>query len=69
MAKNKTQNQRILNDFQLGYNITPKDALNNFGCFRLAAVVCDLKKEGHNIIKESNGKRYATYYLPKENWI
>ena len=68
MAK-KTQKQRILNDLKGGLYITPMDALKEHGCFRLAAVVCDLRKEGHNIIKKSNGKKYATYYLKKENWI
>ena len=61
MAK-KTQKQRILNDFQLGYKITPKDALSNFGCFRLAAVVCDLRKEGHDIETTIIPKKgYAKY--------
>ena len=68
MAK-KTQKQRILDDLKCGLYITPMDALKEHGCFRLAAVVCDLKKEGHNIIKKSNGKRYATYYLPIKHWI
>ena len=53
MAK-ETQKQRILNDLKGGLYITPMDALKEHGCFRLAAVVCDLRKEGHNIIKKSN---------------
>ena len=51
---------------QEGYGITPITALNKYGCFRLAAVVFDLKKEGHNIrttiIKENN-KKFARYKL------
>ena len=56
-------------NFQLGNKITPMDALKDFGCFRLAAVVFDLRKEGHNIMKKVNGKKHATYYLKNENWI
>jgi len=68
MAK-KTQKQRILNDLKGGLHITPMDALKEHGCFRLAAVVFDLRKEGHNIMKKVNGKKHATYYLKNENWI
>ena len=56
MAK-KTQKQRILNDFQLGYKITPMDALRDHGCFRLAAVIHDLRKDGHVIKHRHNGKK------------
>ena len=67
--KKITQKQQILNNFQLGNKITPMDALKDFGCFRLAAVVCDLKKEGYDIRRKFNGKKYATYYLKSEDWI
>lgn len=51
--------------------ITPMDALNMFGCFRLSARIKDLKDEGHNIYSEMETieyedgtiKRYARYYL------
>ena len=36
--------------------ITPGDALNEIGCFRLAARINDLKRMGHNIRTE----RYTT---------
>ena len=48
-----------------GTHITALDALNWFGCFRLAARVYDLKQEGYNIEKytqvNESGKR-ITYY-------
>ena len=64
--REESQSGRILKHMQEGYGITPITALNNYGCFRLAAVVFDLKKEGHNIrttiIKENN-KKFARYKL------
>jgi hypothetical protein len=64
--REESQSGRILKHMQEGYGITPITALNKYGCFRLAAVVFDLKKEGHNIrttiIKENN-KKFARYKL------
>jgi len=48
--------------------ITAMEALNNYGCFRLAARINDLRMKGHNIHTETtykDDKRYATYYLVK----
>tara|TARA_Y100000361_G_C11160784_1_gene347153 strand:+ start:1518 stop:1775 length:258 start_codon:yes stop_codon:yes gene_type:complete len=45
-----TQKERILKALEEGRELTPKDAINEFGCFRLSARICDLKEEGHNII-------------------
>ena len=63
MNKKMTQKQAILNDLGAGLHITPMDALKEHGCFRLAAVVCDLKKDGYNIVKKNDGNKYATYYI------
>ena len=38
-----TQKKAILNDLQDGHIMTPIDALTKHGCFRLAAVVFDLR--------------------------
>jgi len=49
-----------------GNSLTPIDALERFGCFRLAARIDDLRQEGLDIetIKErQNGKSYARYRL------
>jgi hypothetical protein len=49
-----------------GNSLTPLDALEKFGCFRLAARIDDLRQEGLDIetIKErQNGKSYARYRL------
>lgn len=52
-----------------GRSITPLEALNRFGIFRLAAVVHELREEGLPIVTEklqvSPRKRVANYYLPK----
>ncbi|MFN9370649.1 MAG: helix-turn-helix domain-containing protein [Planctomycetaceae bacterium] len=46
--------------------MTPLDALERFGCFRMAARVRDLRDRGHHIhteIVEQGGKRFARYSL------
>ena len=45
-------------------SITPIEALNELGCFRLAARIEELRRSGHGIktiIEKRNGKRYARY--------
>lgn len=48
-------------------SISPVEALTVVGCFRLAARINDLRKQGHNIEtklkKDMNGRRYARYEL------
>lgn len=44
------QNERLLEHLQR-FAVTPLDALVILGIYRLAARVCELKKEGHNIEK------------------
>ena len=64
--REESQSGRILKHMQEGYGITPITALNNYGCFRLAAVVFNLKREGHNIrttIIRENNKKFARYKL------
>ncbi|HEY7867371.1 MAG TPA: helix-turn-helix domain-containing protein [Psychromonas sp.] len=60
------QNTQILEHLKNGKKITPIEALNMFGCFRLAAVVFDLKQKGYDIqttmIKNAN-KTFAEYSL------
>ena len=61
-----SQNKQILNHLESGKTITPIDALNLFGCFRLGARIHDLKSEGYDIkteIRTVNGKRFAEYSL------
>jgi len=46
--------------------ITALEALDKYGCFRLAARIQELRMRGHKIHTETaarNGKRYARYHL------
>ena len=61
-----TQNQQIKSYLEKGKSITPLQALNKFGCFRLAARISDLRNEGLKIatkIVTKDGKTFAKYYL------
>jgi len=63
----ETQTAQILAHLKTGRSITPLDALEWFGCFRLGARIYDLKQGGHNIYREmvetDSGKRVASYTL------
>lgn len=61
-----TQTQKIKAALEAGVAITPIDALNLYGCFRLAARIDELRKEGMDIetvTQTRNGKRYAAYVM------
>lgn len=61
-----TQNQQIKSYLEKGKSITPLQALNKFGCFRLAARISDLRNDGLNIatkIITKDGKTFASYRL------
>jgi len=61
------QNRRILKHLQAGETITQIDALELFGCFRLASRINDLRRAGWNIQStRCTPHRYAKYYLPTE---
>ena len=65
-----TQSDMILKHMQTFGTITPIEALSEYGCFRLAARINDLRKE-HNIeskmierVNQFGGKvRFAEYSL------
>lgn len=63
-----TQAEAILQALENGEVLTPLDALDRWGCFRLGARIWDLKQAGHNIEAEliyddRTDKRYASYRL------
>ena len=64
-----SQSKEILKALEAGERITPIDALNRFGCFRLSGRIKDLKNLGHDIkchiVKGPNGKHYGEYYLER----
>lgn len=64
----KSQCDDILRHLRSGRSITPLEALEKYGCFRLGGRIYDLKRQGHNIVTEmvtKNGKRFASYRLEK----
>ena len=63
-----TQTQRILIYLKTGKSLTPLEALNKFGCFRLAARINDLRSQGHTIwtnYVQKDKKFFAAYKLSK----
>ena len=67
MTQTLTQTDSILAHLEKGRSLTSIQALEKFGCFRLAARINDLRNLGCNIAKEScmtaTGKRVAKYSL------
>ena len=62
-----SQTKKILAYMQAGNRITPIDALNLFGSFRLGARIADLRADGHEIksefVKTATGKRVKAYWI------
>ena len=61
-----SQTAAILHHLSRGKSLTALEALQRFGCFRLAARVRELKDMGHNILShrvERGGKTVALYVL------
>lgn len=62
-----TQAGRILAHLRAGNRLTALEALEKFGCFRLAARVHELRREGWHIeertVETRGGKRVAEYSL------
>ena len=65
--RNRRASQRdMIRDALLaGRVISPIDALDNFGVYRLSAVIYDLRKEGLDIITYTNPEQrlYAEYSI------
>lgn len=62
--KRTTQKEKVLNHLIKNRSITPIQALNKYGVFRLAAVVRKLKDCGYIIGSErvsKDGKSFAKY--------
>ena len=66
--KPESQNAQIKGWLLNGYSITPMEALNMFGCFRLSARIANLRDEGLEVVTDMvtiNDKRVARYYLSR----
>ena len=59
------QTKQIEQHLNKGYSITAYEALNLYGCFRLASRMYEIKESGYPFHKEmvtlDNGKRIAEY--------
>ena len=65
-----SQERDILGYLQSRGSITAIEALQEFGCFRLAARINDLRAKKHNIetyVAKENGKKFAIYRLKELN--
>lgn len=62
-----SQTTQIQRHLEKGKSLTAIQALNKFGCFRLAARIADLRNDGMNIkttiVKLKNNKHIATYSI------
>ena len=70
MERMESQRKNVKNWLLKGNSITPIEALQMFGAFRLSAIIFVLKNEYDmpietEMVYEPNGKRYAKYYLKK----
>lgn len=71
-----TQTEKIMRHLEEYGSITPLDALQEYGIMRLASRICDLKKAGVAITKETETSknrygeavRYARYRLREGNY-
>lgn len=62
--KPKSQTKQIQSHLNRGWKLTPLQALQKYGCMRLAARIAELRDEGMNIITRKvsrNGKTFAEY--------
>lgn len=61
-----SQKECVKKHLEIHGQITPLEALNNYGVFRLAARIEELRKEGlliATIQTQNNNKKYATYKI------
>lgn len=68
MERTQSQEKSILKYLQMGFTLTPLEALKKFDCLRLSGRVHSLRQQGHNIettmVREIN-KTYARYKMAK----
>ena len=70
----KTQCQMIREHLEAGHRLSPIEALDRFGCFRLASRINELRKQGLDIRTDivegaENGKRWAEYWLHRDDGL
>ena len=63
-----TQCEQILRHLQTGRSVSPLQALDRFGCFRLAARIHQLRERGHKIEVHRirvGAKHFCSYLLDR----
>ena len=70
MEKGTTKQEKVLNHLQTYGHITPLEALERYGSFRLGALIFNLRQEGHDIktdIMRNNRTKsnYALYSMKR----
>lgn len=68
----ESQRKSVQDWLLAGKSITPIEALNMFGAFRLSAIIFVLKNDYDmdivtEMVYEDDGRRYAKYYLKKQS--
>lgn len=66
--RTESQKSQIKKWLLSGRSLTPIQALELFGCFRLSARIGNLKDEGLEVLSKDvtiNDKRFTLYYLEK----
>lgn len=62
-----SQGERILTHLKAGKHLTPIEALQRFGCFRLSPRILELREAGYRIttqmVRLASGKRVASYRM------
>jgi hypothetical protein len=64
--KRRTKEAMVKEHLQRGQSITPYDALNLYGSFRLSAIIFNLRNRGMDITTEyitAKGSTFANYKL------
>lgn len=67
--RTESQNKVLRKHLESGKSISPLQALNKFGIYRLASRVNDCRNAGMNIVTEmvyAYPIKYAKYYIPKQ---
>jgi len=62
----QSQKQQILKHLKRGKSITALQALNKYGCLRLASRINEIKQEGYTIVSKMvtrGSKRLAEYRM------
>ena len=66
------QSKEILGYLEKGNKITAIDALDRFGCLRLASRINDLKNKGHEIkakLIHKNKKKWSEYWIEQSKQL